>query len=116
MPVTAASRSINLPDTIAENHDVQFIVHTRLAADLEQIEPHVPEHLAFIRSLKDQGIVSIGGPFFTVDGKNTGDGFYVLRVDSLDEACDIAAKDPFHKSGLRTAKVQPWVQALDFHP
>ena len=115
MPINAASRSINLSDRAAENHDVQFLVHTRLAVpDAAQINPHLEEHLAFIRSLRDRGILQIGGPFFTQEGKSTGNGFYVLRVDSLDEARLIAADDPLHKSGIRTAIVEPWVQALDF--
>lgn len=117
MPMNAASRSINLPDQLAKNHDVQFLVHSRLAVpDAAQIHPYLQEHLSFLRSLRDQGILQIAGPFFTPEGKNTGNGFYVLRVDSLDEARRIASEDPFHKRGLRNPGVEPWLQAIDFAP
>ena len=115
MAVNAASRSINLPDCVAENHDVQFLLHTLLIGpDAEQIRPYVKEHLNFIRGLKDRGIVEIGGPFCTPEGQFTGNGFYVLRVESIEEAQRIAAEDPMHKSRIREAIVEPWVQALDF--
>lgn len=114
MPVDAASRSIGLPDDLAENHDVQFHVYSRLAvADVEQVQQHLGEHLRFMRSLRDRGILQISGPFFTPDGKNTGNGFYVLRVDDLDEARRIAAEDPLHKKGIRSPNVEPWVQDTD---
>jgi uncharacterized protein YciI len=114
MPVNAASRSINLPDDIAEKHDVQFVVHSRLAVpDMEQLNHHLSDHLRFMKSLNDKGILPISGPFFTPDGKNTGNGFYVLRVDNLEEARRITAQDPLHKEGIRTPTVEPWLQVMD---
>ncbi len=113
MPVNAASRSINLSDEIAEKHDVQFFVYSRLAvADVEQLNPHLDDHLRFMKSLSDRGILPISGPFFTPDGKNTGNGFYVLRVDNLEEARRITAQDPLHKGGIRTPSVEPWLQVI----
>ncbi len=114
MPVNAASRSIGIPDDIAEHHDVRFFVHSCLAVtDVEQVHRHLGDHLRFLRSLKDQGILQIAGPFFTQDGKNTGNGFYVLRVDNLDEARRIAAVDPLHREGIRSPGVEPWLQTTD---
>ena len=114
MPVNAASRSIGLPDHIAEKHDVQFLVHTRLAVpDIEQLKQHLDDHLRYMKSLSEKGIMPISGPFFTPDGKNTGNGFYVLRVDNLEEARRITAQDPLHKAGIRTATVEPWLQAIE---
>ena len=111
MPVNAASRSINLPDEIAEKHDVQFFVHSRLAVpEVEQLDHHLDDHLRFLKSLKDKGILPIAGPFFTQDGKNTGNGFYVLRVDNVEEARRITAQDPLHTAGIRTPSVEPWLQ------
>lgn len=113
MPINAASRSICLSDDIAEKHDVQFVVHSRLAVpDVEQLNLHIDDHLRFMQSLKDQGILPVSGPFFTQDGKNTGNGFYVLRVDNLEEARRITAQDPLHKEGIRTPSVEPWLQVV----
>jgi len=113
MPINAASRSIHLSDDIAEKHDVQFIVHSRLTApSIEQLNEHLKDHLAYMKTLAEKGILPISGPFFTEDGKNTGNGFYVLRVDSIEEAQQITAKDPLHKSGVRTPTVEPWLQVM----
>jgi len=114
MPVNTASRSISLPDNIAEKHYVQFLVYSRLAVpDVEQLNQHLDDHLRFTKSLIDKGILPISGPFFTQDGKNTGNGFYVLRVDNLEEARRITAEDPLHKQGIRTHTVEPWLQVMD---
>lgn len=72
MPVNTASRSINLPNEIAEKHDVQFLVHSRLAVKLEELNRLLNDHLHFTKSLAEQGILPISGPFFTEDGKNSG--------------------------------------------
>ncbi len=114
MPVNAASKSINLPDEIAKKHDVQFIVHSQLAVpDVEQLSRHLNGHLSYMKTLIDKGILPISGPFFTLDGKNTGNGFYVLRVDDIEEARRFAAEDPLHKEGIRTPRIEPWLQVID---
>ncbi len=114
MPVNAASKSINLADEIAKKHDVQFIVHSQLAVlDVEQLNRHLSDHLRYMKSLIDQGILPISGPFFTQDGKNTGNGFYVLRVDNIEEARRFAAEDPLHKEGIRTPSIEAWLQVID---
>ncbi len=114
MPVNAASHSINLPDEIAEKHYVQFHVFSRLAApSIEELNQHLNDHLRYMGSLKARGVLPISGPFFTQEGKNTGNGFYVLRVDSIEEARRITAEDPLHKAGVRTPTVEPWLQVMD---
>ena len=114
MAITVASKSINLPDKMAESHEVLFLVYTRLAASsFDELKPHLPDHLNFIKELKTQGKLVMAGPFYTVEGKNTGDGLYVLKVDSLEEAQRVTAEDPMHKLGLRTPTVQPWVKDSD---
>ena len=111
MPSNAASHSIHLPEEMAKTHTVLFAVYTRLAAaDAEQLKPHLPEHLAFIKGLKARGILPMAGPFFHPNGTNNGDGLYVLQVDSLEEANRIAGEDPMHKLGLRKPTVLPWAK------
>ncbi len=114
MPVNAASKSISLPKDIAEHHYVQFHVFSRLvASSLAEINEHLKEHLQYMGILKARGVLPISGPFFTEHGENTGNGFYVLRVESIDEARRIAADDPLHKLGVRTATIEPWLQVVD---
>ncbi len=114
MPINAASQSIHLLDEIARRHYVQFVVHSRLIApDLDHLNARLKDHLQFMKSLSKKGILPISGPFFTEDGKNTGNGFYVLRVDSIKEARRITAEDPLHKSGVRSPSVEAWLQVTD---
>jgi uncharacterized protein YciI len=114
MPANAASRSIHLPDDFAQKHDVQFFVHSRLVAPgIDELNQHLDEHFAFMRTLTEKGILPISGPFFTEEGTNTGDGFYVLRVDSIGEARKVTAEDPLHKSGVRRPTVEPWLQVMN---
>ena len=54
----------------------------------------------------------ISGPFFTSDGKNIGNGFYVLRVDNLEEGRRIAEQDPLHKARVRTFSIEPSLQII----
>ncbi len=99
MPVNAASRSINLPDEIAKKHDVQFFVYSRLAVlDMEQLDHQLDDHLRFMKSLSDKGILPLSGPFFTQDGKKTGNGFYVLRLDNLEEGTPCCRPRPTPQS------------------
>ena len=114
MPVTPASKSILLPDEIAMKHDVQFLVHSRLiGTDLNTLNRNLEAHLAHMASLISKGILPISGPFFTEDGKNTGNGFYVLKVASIDEARSLASEDPLHKRGIRSFHVEPWLQVIN---
>lgn len=111
MAITVASKSIHLPDKMAESHDVLFFVYTNMnTSSFDELKPHLPEHLKFINQLKQQGKVVMAGPFYTVEGDNTGDGMYVLNADSLGEAQRLAEGDPMHKLGLRTPTVRPWVK------
>ena len=114
MPINAASRSIKLSDEIAQKHDVQFVVHSRLVIPgAEQLDPHLKDHLRFMKAQSENKVLSFSGPFFTLDGKNTGDGMYVLSVDNIGEARRITEEDPLHKSGVRVPNITPWLQVMD---
>ncbi len=80
---------------------------------MEQLNQHLEDHLSYMKTLSEKGILPISGPFFTPDGKNIGNGFYVLRVDNLEEARRIAAQDPLHRAAIRTPTVEPWLQVSD---
>lgn len=114
MAITVASKSIHLPDAMAESHDVFFYVYTEMkASSFNELKPHLPEHLKYLSELKHQGKVIMAGPFYTAEGSNTGDGMYVLKVDNLSEAQRLVEGDPMHKLGLRNPTVRPWVKDSD---
>lgn len=113
MPVNKASESIHLAEEDAKTHSVQFAVYTRLAtSDVSKLHDHLAEHLAFQKRLYADGVLGVSGPFYTEDGKNSGNGLYVLRVDNIDQAKQLAAEDPFHKMGIRIGTVEPWLEVV----
>ena len=113
MPITPASRSVHISDELAQTHEVQFIVFTRLVSSRnEQLHQHLDAHLQFLKTLRDKGVLGIAGPFFTPEGTNSGNGLYVLRVDNLDEARRITEQDPLHKAGVRIPTVEVWLQVV----
>ena len=70
-----------------------------------------PEHVAFQLDLEKRGIMFAAGPLGDLENPDQwhGEGLIVIRADSLEEARDIAASDPMHKSGARTYTVRPWL-------
>lgn len=61
-------------------------------------------HYQFLAQLRVQGKLELSGPFTDKSG-----GAYLLRVDSLKEAQEIAFKDPVHTSGSSIVTVYEWV-------
>jgi len=87
-----------------------YVVFTTPAAGLEPVMQNIEAHLAFQKSLEEQGIMFAAGPHWTDDEKSwQGDGMVVLRAGSLAEARAIAEKDPMHASGARKFTVRPWL-------
>jgi uncharacterized protein YciI len=70
-------------------------------------QPGIEDHLAFMSSLDEQGVLVIGGPF--VDGAaDRPVGMAVVRVAGEDEARALADHDQAVVKGLLTYRVRPW--------
>lgn len=68
-----------------------------------------PAHLAHIDS---SGIVEMAGPFLTEAGEMAGS-LVILSVDSLDQARDWAANDPYAKAGLfQSVEIREWKKVI----
>lgn len=68
-----------------------------------------PAHLAHIDS---SGIVEMAGPFLTEEGEMAGS-LVILSVDSLDQARDWAANDPYAKAGLfQSVEIREWKKVI----
>jgi uncharacterized protein len=66
-------------------------------------------HLAYIN---DTGIVDLAGPFLNADGQMTGS-LVVLNVDSMAQAQDWAAGDPYARAGLfESVRLQEWKRVV----
>jgi len=71
-----------------------------------QTEAIQKAHLANIQRLADQKKLVVAGPF----GDNgTLRGIFVFRVDSIEEARQLAATDPAVQAGRLALKIHPWV-------
>ncbi len=70
----------------------------------------LPTHLKHQKELEANGTIVAAGPLSDEEGATwTGIGMIVLRANSLEEARAIAATDPMHQSGVRKARVLPWL-------
>ena len=69
------------------------------------LKPHLPEHLRYMIALEKDGKLFASGPF---DMGVSGDGMTILRVDSAEEARDIAERDPFVVNKIRSYEIREW--------
>lgn len=66
-------------------------------------------HLAWIA---ETGVVELAGPFLDEAGNMTGS-LVVLTVDSLEQARDWAANDPYAKAGLfERVEIREWKKVI----
>jgi uncharacterized protein YciI len=87
-----------------------YVVFTTPTNGMGPVLENIQQHLAFQKSLEEQGIMFAAGPHWTSDEKSwEGDGMVVIRAKSLAEARAIAEKDPMHASGARKFTVRPWL-------
>lgn len=73
--------------------------------DAESVAELQRGHLDNMRRLADEGLLVLAGPF--LDGGERR-GLFVLAVDSVEEAEDLAASDPAIQAGRLTAEFWPW--------
>lgn len=81
-----------------------YIIKLTIVVDRETYEPHVIEHLAYLETLKQEGILLLSGPF----GDRTG-GLLVIQAGSRIEAERVARNDPLVKQGLDSYELREWM-------
>jgi uncharacterized protein YciI len=68
-----------------------------------------PAHLEHIQS---SGLVEMAGPFLTETGEMAGS-LVILMVDTLEQARDWAANDPYAKAGLfQSVDIREWKKVI----
>ena len=68
-----------------------------------------PAHLAHIES---SGVVEMAGPFISETGEMAGS-LVILSVETLDQARDWAANDPYGKAGLfQSVHIREWKKVI----
>lgn len=67
-----------------------FIIDITFKIPFEKIEPHVPEHRAFLQTGYDKGLLLFSGPKIPRDG-----GIVAARAESAEEIKEFFSKDPY---------------------
>lgn len=77
---------------------------------MEDLRPLMKGHLEWIAGLEEKGVAFAAGPFRDNNDPSywNGDGMFILRAASREEAALIADTCPFHRSGLRQYRIVPW--------
>jgi hypothetical protein len=83
-----------------------FLLPTDKAGDRAAVRL---EHFKFVKKLEADGHLFAAGPYIDeATGKPTGEGLFIVRAASSEEATRLVSDDPFYKGGYRTFRVQPW--------
>lgn len=72
-----------------------------------------PRHLEHLRPLDAAGRIAIAGPVFADDGRTPRGSLIVVEAASLDEARDLAARDPYVVEGVfERYEVRPFARVF----
>jgi uncharacterized protein len=69
------------------------------------LKPYLADHLQYMVDLERKGKLFASGPF---GNPTRGDGMTIVRAADIDEAHDMAKRDPFIVNGIRTYTIEPW--------
>jgi hypothetical protein len=87
-----------------------YAIFTTPVDGLGPVFANIEKHLEFQIGLEKDGIMFAAGPMWTGDEQSwEGEGLVVVRAGSLQEATEIASRDPMHQSGARKFTVRPWM-------
>lgn len=87
-----------------------YVVSSKPTNGLGPVIESIDDHLAYQTKLEREGIMFAAGPLANDDATEwLGDGLFMYRADSLENAQAIAAADPMHSSGARTFTVREWM-------
>jgi uncharacterized protein YciI len=87
-----------------------YVIFSTPTNGIGPVMKNLAVHLEHQRSIERAGVMVAAGPHWTDDERFwDGEGMFVIRAASLDEARSIAAVDPMHKCGARSFKVRPWL-------
>ncbi len=87
-----------------------FVVQSTPDGDPEAVKAALPDHLAYQRSLEEDGRLVLAGPVSDESGENmNGVGMIIYRAKSQEDAQQIAESDPMHRSGARKFILRKWL-------
>lgn len=87
-----------------------YVVFSEPTQGLGPVLEHLDRHVAYQTRLEQEGVMFAAGPFASDDEQRwDGEGMFVYRADSLEEATRLASDDPMHRSGARRFRVRSWL-------
>ncbi len=87
-----------------------FIIESHPQGNLELVKQYLPLHLAYQEELEASGILMLAGPVSDASGKYLdGGGLIIYKASSLEEATQIALKDPMHSHHARKFTIKRWL-------
>lgn len=89
-----------------------FVIHCFDKPGYQQVRLDTrAEHLAYAKASEDR--ILVGGPLLTPDGDGMTGSLLVMSFDTLADAYDWCANDPYAKAGLfESVTVRPYRAAL----
>lgn len=81
----------------------RFVIFLNKVEGKQTSGEQIKNHISFLRKLDKEKKLVMCGPFTNKDG-----GMVIIKADSLEEASQIAANDPFVREGVRTFEVCSW--------
>jgi uncharacterized protein len=113
--MTEAPR-MSWPDLVtwSEEHNLLakrlYIVLSEPASGLGPVLQNLEPHIAYQAKLEADGVMFAAGPLSDdAEQEWHGDGIFIYRAGSRDEAVQLAEADPMHASGARRFTVRPWM-------
>ena len=86
-----------------ETNFTYYVILLCLIPGKETTVDHIKKHIAYLRGLDQEGRLLMCGPFSNQKG-----GMVIIRASNLEEAAEVAARDPFVQDGIRTFEVREW--------
>ncbi|MDN5201471.1 YciI family protein [Fulvivirgaceae bacterium BMA10] len=98
----AQSKS-GIPDEIVKYYFVELITNPdRPELPKAQVDSIQAAHMANIGKMAEENVLMLAGPF------EGGGGIFILKLESMEAAEKMAARDPAVRAGRLLTKIRPW--------
>lgn len=87
-----------------------YVISSRPTNGLQPVLDALDEHIAYQTRLERDGVMFAAGPLASEDLTEwLGEGLFMYRAESIDQARQIGEADPMHRSGARSFTIREWM-------
>jgi len=87
-----------------------YVTESTPSQPMDKVKALLPEHLAYQAELEKSGKLAFAGPLSDDSCElMEGVGLIIYRANSLEEAKELADKDPMHANNVRSYKLRRWL-------